>query len=131
MLKLSEIRKGYEEASGTLSEFNRQLCFAGFAIIWIFNGSVNGFKIPKELFIPGFLLCLSLILDIFQYICTTVVWYCFYLKQRKINSSKDEEEVPVEEPESYNVVSWLLFACKILAMISAYILIAIFLISKF
>lgn len=35
MMKLSEIRDAYEEISGKLSDINRQLCFAGFAIIWI------------------------------------------------------------------------------------------------
>ena len=41
MMKLSEIRVAYEELSGKLSEINRQLCFAGFAVIWIFNETVN------------------------------------------------------------------------------------------
>lgn len=131
MLKLSEIRKGYEDASATLSEFNRQLCFAGFAIIWIFNGSVNSFEIPKELFIPGFLLCVSLILDVLQYVWTTCIWYRFYLRQRKLHTSCDEDTASVQEPESYNVVSWGLFGLKILTMISAYVLIGLFLISKF
>ena len=45
-MKLSEIRDAYEEISGKLSDINRQLCFAGFAIIWIFNKTDNDISVP-------------------------------------------------------------------------------------
>lgn len=131
MMKLSEIRKAYEDATDTLSNLNRQLCFAGFAIIWIFNGSVNGFTIPKILFISGFLLCLSLSIDVLQYICTTAIWYFYYLRQRSLHAYCDEDNATVQEPEWYNIVSWILFCLKIVIMIAAYILIGWFLISNF
>ena len=60
MMKLSEIRNAYEELSAKLSEINRQLCFAGFAIIWIFNKSKGGVSVPEDLYLPAFLLCCSI-----------------------------------------------------------------------
>lgn len=131
MIKLEDIRKGYEDASATLSSLNRQLCFAGFAIIWIFNGSVNGFKIPQELFVPGFLLCLSLFIDVLQYVFTTVAWYWYYLKKRQLHRSCGESVAEIDEPECMNIPSWFLFFLKIGCMMAGYILIGLFLISKF
>ncbi len=132
MLKLSEIRFAYEESTKTLSELNRQLCFAGFAIIWIFNGgNINEFKVPEELFIPGFLLSLSLFTDVLQYITSTLIWYLYYLRQRKNYKDRDEDAVNVIEPEYANWPAWLLFVFKILFMLTAYVLIGLFLISKF
>lgn len=61
-MKLSEIRDAYEEISGKLSDINRQLCFAGFAIIWIFNKTDNDISVPTELYLPALLLCASLFL---------------------------------------------------------------------
>ena len=36
-MKLSEIRKAYEELSGLLSKISRQLAFAGIGIVWLFR----------------------------------------------------------------------------------------------
>ena len=58
-MKLSEIREAYEVLSSKLSEINRQLCFAGFAIIWIFNKSEGSILIPNELHFPAFLFVIS------------------------------------------------------------------------
>ncbi len=38
MMKLDEIRKAYEDLSGSLSSVVRQINFAGIAIVWIFVG---------------------------------------------------------------------------------------------
>lgn len=128
MMKLSKIRDAYEEISGKLSDINRQLCFGGFAIIWIFNKSDKDISVPPELFLPALLLCTSLFLDLLQYAISTLVWYVYYLYKRDKN--KEDEEVEVNEPEWLNTISWVLFIAKIISLIIGYILIGVFLISK-
>ena len=129
MLKLSEARKAYEEASGKLSDTNRQLCFAGFGIIWLYNMSDGGIKVPQDLYLPGFFLTISLILDIIQYICTTILWSRYY--NSHTSPTKLEEKINIVEPKYINTASWWLFFLKISTMFASYILIGKFLISKF
>lgn len=51
------LKEGYDragEASDKSSEINRQLAFAGIAIIWVFKTDSGGRQIvPNELFLPG------------------------------------------------------------------------------
>lgn len=128
MLKLSETRIAYEDASGKLSEINRQLCFAGFGVIWLYNMTEHGVVIPKELYFPGVLLIVSLMLDVSQYAYTTISWGIFY--HHKNSPTKDEDEMQVVEPKCFNAPAWILFGCKIVTMAIAYLYIGNFLISK-
>lgn len=128
MLKLSEAREAYEDASGKLSDINRQLCFAGFGIIWLYNMSGDGIQIPKNLFLPGLLLIISLVLDVLQYVYTSLCWHIYYDKHT--SPEKDEEEIPFKEPRLINVPSWSLFWAKVGVMLSGYVFIGKFLISK-
>lgn len=128
MMPLSEIRKAYEEISAKLSDVSRQLCFAGFAIIWIFNKTDKDISVPAELYLPTLLLCASLFFDLLQYAISTFVWYGYYLYKRE--KGKKDEDVDVNEPEWLNAISWLLFIAKIVSLITGYILIGVFLISK-
>lgn len=122
MMKLSEIRTAYEELSGKLSDINRQLCFSGFAVIWIFNKSSTSLSFPDELYMPSFLICLSLLLDVLQYVISTLCWYLYYLcKRHKLD--KNDSEIEVDEPEWFNIIPWLLFIGKIALLIAAYFLI--------
>lgn len=125
MMKLSEIRKAYEDLSGKLSDINRQLCFAGFAIIWIFNKSKEDIAVPEELYLPAFLLCCSIFCDIFQYILSSLSWYFYYSIKRK--KEKNDDENIVDEPESLNIAPWMLFIFKIIFLILAYMKIGVFL----
>lgn len=124
-MKLSEIRVAYEELSSKLSEINRQLCFAGFAVIWIFNKSENDISVPIELYYPAFFFILSLSADILQYIFSSIIWYCYYILKRK----KEEEDSTIEinEPEYLNIPAWLFFFLKIVFLVIGYFLLGKFL----
>lgn len=128
MMKLSEIREAYEELSGKLSEINRQLCFAGFAIIWIFNKSMGDFSVPQELYLPAFFLCASLFSDLLQYIVSSISWYIYYLRKRSNNN--EDEDIQVDEPEKLNIAPWILFFLKIILLVTGYVFIGIFLFLK-
>ena len=119
-MKLSEIRKAYEELSGKLSDIVRQLAFAGIGIIWIFriNGTNNSILIPKELSIPLIFLIITFVLDILQYLISTIIWYFFYCKERKDGKKEDEE---VQEKEVWNIPSWIIIFLKTITLMVAYI----------
>lgn len=137
MLKLSEIRNAYERSSMRLGEINRQLCFAGFAIVWIFNKTSDDLSLPMELYWPMVLWCISLSLDVFQYIYKTITWWCVYISQKKKSKAmrpKDEilneDDITVDESEKLNIATWILFFLKIAFMITGYILTIQFIFSK-
>ena len=134
MLRLSEIRNAYERSSAKLSEINRQLCFAGFALVWIFNRTSTTLSIPDALYLPLLCWCLSLTFDVLQYAYKTWFWYIFYLKHKKPEKSTDglkpEDDMVIDEPESPNVVTWTLFIFKILLLTAGYVMMALFLVSN-
>lgn len=124
MMNLKEIREAYEELSRKLSDVNRQLCFAGIALIWIFNATKNSISLPKDLYLPMFLLVISLGLDIVQYFISTIFWYGYYL--RKKSHEFEDEKVKVQEPEWLNVLPWTVLIVKFFVLFAAYILIGRF-----
>lgn len=128
MMKLSEIREAYEELSGKLSEINRQLCFAGFAVIWIFNKTENDISIPSELYSPAFYFTLSLSADILQYIYSSLAWYFYYISKRK--KGKEDSIIEVNEPECLNIPTWLFLLLKIVFLVIGYFLLGKFLFFK-
>lgn len=117
-MKLSEIREAYEVLSSKLSEINRQLCFAGFAIIWIFNKSEGSILIPNELHFPAFLFVISLLADILQYFISSIIWYIYYFTNRKENTDESTQEI--NESEFYNIPGWLFYITKIISLIWGY-----------
>ena len=125
MMKLSEIRVAYEELSGKLSEINRQLCFAGFAVIWIFNKSENDISVPIELYYPALFFILSLSADILQYIFSSIIWYCYYILKRK--KGEEDSTIEINEPEYLNIPAWLFFFLKIVFLVIGYFLLGKFL----
>lgn len=127
-MRLSEIRTAYEDLSGKLSDISRQLCFAGFAVIWIYNKSDNNISVPQELYLPTLLLCVSLFFDVMQYLVASLSWYIFYLNKREKNTNDDNVEI--KEPEKLNIAPWILFVLKIITLIVGYFYIGKFLISK-
>ena len=125
MMRLSQIREAYEELSGKLSDVNRQLAFAGIGIIWIFKITDDHSPIiPNELLEPVIFLIMSLALDLCQYLIQTFTWYIYYLWKHYNN---DDEEQIVHEPESFNCIPWLFLLFKVIALITAYIYLFIFL----
>lgn len=125
-MKLSEIRKDYEDLSGSLSKYNRQLAFAGIGIIWLFrttdaNGSTS---IAPEMLTPIFCLVISFAFDLLQYLWQSLWWYLYYLYKREQGSNEDEE---VNEPEWPNMIAWGMFTVKVCALMAAYIHLGLYL----
>lgn len=127
-MTVKELREAYEEISAILSGINRQLCFAGIAIVWIFNKSSEGVNIPDDLYCPILLFVSSLFLDVFQYVYQTIVTYVLFLDYKFRKKKKDDDSVG--ENEAWYYPSWAFFILKILALVSGYVMIGRFLINK-
>jgi len=123
-MKLKDFKEESYYFTGKLSEINRQLAFAGIAIIWIFKNTTEGtFKLPYELLIPATLLVASLAADLLQYIYQALAWSIFH----RYHEKKKKEDEDFLAPISMNYASWGLFILKVFFTVTAYILILIFL----
>lgn len=128
MTSLKEYRNDYYEASGTTSTITRQLSLAGIAIIWVFKEETDSStKIPMELFLPGLLIVVSLLMDLLQYALKTLIWGRFsFVKEQEGYKPTDD----FMTPDWFNWPALMLFWLKIPAMLWAYILLGQFLYSR-
>jgi hypothetical protein len=127
-MKLEGYKDTYEGASGTLSNINRQIAFAGIAIIWIFKKSNDGdILIREELILPAIFLLIALSIDMFQYMYTAIAWAIFY-RVKEVEQIKNNVEEDILAPTWMNYPTWILFGFKILGVIAAYYLIVTYLI---
>jgi len=107
MQELSEYKKDYYAFTGKLSDINRQIAFAGIAIIWIFKTSTKtGFKLDDNLIAPAIFIVLGLAFDMFQYIYQSLTWTIFYTFYKRKGVTEDFE---VDSPEYLNWISWVFF----------------------
>lgn len=118
-MKLSEIRKAYEDISGSLSKFNRQLAFAGIGIVWLFRATDDNGNtaIDSELITPILCFVVSFCFDLLQYFWQSYAWYIYYWYKKGTGVKEDEE---VNEPEWPNIIAWIMFTIKVSALITAY-----------
>jgi hypothetical protein len=119
-LILQDYRETFYTFSGKASDLNRQLAFAGIAIIWLFKkDNFAGLSIPRELLLPGALIVLSLGLDMIHYVIASVIWRYFYRSQEKVGVDEDK----VLTHETY--LEWpiyFFFSAKIMFVLAAYAL---------
>lgn len=128
-MKLSEIRMAYEDLSGSLSKYNRQLAFAGIGIVWLFRttDANNNTSIEQQMLTPILCFVISFAFDLLQYFWQSYTWYIFYWFKRK-NGSQEVDEM--DEPEWPNIVAWVFFTVKVCALITAYIHLGLYLYSQ-
>jgi hypothetical protein len=127
-MKLSGYLDAYYLFTGKLSDINRQMAFAGIALIWIFK-ETDGTEvyICHELILPSIILALALGLDLFQYIYQSIAWGIFHRYHEKKANNKD---IDLLAPSSMNYPSTILFILKVLSVIVAYYFIIRFLATK-
>jgi len=118
-MKLEDYKQDFYTFTGKLSDINRQIAFAGIALIWIFKKS-NGIEITicAELVFPSILLASALAFDILQYIYQSAAWAIFfrYHEKRSIDENQD-----ILAPSFMNYFSWFCFIMKVLLVIISYI----------
>lgn len=124
----------FHDDTGKISELVRGLAFAGIGIIWIFqNTDLSHNIIPKELVIPLKFIVIGLLLDLIQYIWRAVNIYIVYqIKANKYDKGKltDDDISDVKLPNYISIVTWLLFAAKIISIAIAYYKIYQFLLTR-
>jgi len=134
-MTLKEIREDYVRYSANVSELSRNLSYAGIGVVWIFkqSASVDAIEktfmnsIPVELRWPLLLFIVVLILDLLQYVIQTAIWYPYYTKYKELHKDEKEDNVNLQEPESYNIIPWGFWFFKLMIVIIAYILMGLFL----
>lgn len=127
-MKLSEIRKGYEETSGTFSSKARTLALSGIAIAWLFMSKDKTRELPASLIISVCGFVVTILLDLLQNYILSVKWYSFY-KQMRAKGVKEDDEV--DEPESNNKWAWIIYHVKLYTLIIGYIAFVYYLIFVF
>lgn len=118
-MKLKDFRKDAHEFTSKLSDINRNLAFAGIAIIWIFKVEINeSISLPNKFLLPLLLVLLSLVIDLIQYLYLSIIWTHFHRskEREKIN---DEEEI--KAPKSYSNIAYFLFYGKVFFNMAGYI----------
>ena len=134
-MTLKEIREDYVRYSTNVSELSRNLAYAGIGIVWIFKQSRNNDEllstfmssIPSELRWPLILFVVVLILDLFQYVIQTAIWYPYYAKHKELHKNEKEDDVNLQEPEIYSAIPWCFWLFKLIMVVIAYFLMGIFL----
>jgi hypothetical protein len=128
-VKLQDYRDDFYTFSGKASDLNRQLGFAGIALIWLFKKDVGGSPtIPATLLLPSILIISSLTLDMLHYCVASIIWRCFYRGKEK---AKVGENVEIDHSIWLELPIWLLFVAKIVCVVVAYIYIFKFLVGVF
>jgi len=89
-LRVEDCRQFYYNHSGKASDVQRQLAFAGIAIIWVFRVSnVGEQKIPTELIYSATLFITAIAFDLLQYLSAAIMWGTYARrKELKINKIK-------------------------------------------
>lgn len=128
-MELEKYKEVYEKHSGTLSNINRQIAFAGIAIIWIFK-KTNGVEvsISSELLWAAIFIIAALFLDMIHYLYLTIVWSAFYNKKEKEGIGQKED---VESSTGWNLASWIFFYSKVGCVFIACSIILFYLINYF
>lgn len=134
-MTLKEIREDYFHYSANVSELSRNLSYAGIGVVWIFKQATSketvntAFmnSIPDELRWPLILFVIVLILDLFQYVIQTAIWYPYYVKHKKLHQGENEDDVNLQEPEKYNIIPWIFWLVKLITVVVAYVLMGCFL----
>ncbi|MGY4618583.1 hypothetical protein ACVWZ4_003810 [Bradyrhizobium sp. USDA 4472] len=117
-MKLQDYRETFYTFSGKASDMNRQLAFAGIAIIWLFKKEpMSGLTVPRELVFPGLLIAASLAVDMLQYCVASVLWRSFYRGKEKLKLAEDKE---IFHNEWWERPIWIAFWLKIVLILTAY-----------
>lgn len=137
-MTISELRNIYEGSSTKASDINRKLIFAGIAIVWIFRdatklsidkvNNIEDIAACAEVLIPEpfkpilLLYCISLCLDVMQYVVRAMVWHIYYHIHRV--PEEEEKTIQAKEPEWLNALPDSFWYAKFVPTLFAYLKLA-------
>ena len=119
-MKLDDARQHYYDHSGNLSTVNRQLAFAGIAVVWIFADSDKlPVSVPPELSFPLFCFVIALALDLLHYIALAWAWGIFqHVKEQK---HKVDDKTEFLAPNWINTVGVVFWVSKVVLNLCGYV----------
>lgn len=119
-MKLEEARQHYYAHTGSLSSVNRQLCFAGVAVVWIFSVKEpsGAHSLPSDLLFPLVCFVLGLAFDLCQYVVASASWGLYQRHKEKSGISESED---FRAPREINWVPNLFFWLKPSATLIGYV----------
>jgi hypothetical protein len=122
-VKLEDVREIFYFNTGKVSDIVRQIGLAGLAVIWVFRTQANGAQvIPRQLFLAGTLILLSLSADLLQYASATLIWDKLNRrKEQELTKKARPEEQDFEAPENINFWPDTLFRVKFVLIVAAYV----------
>lgn len=131
-MKLSKAQDAYRDNSGTASTIARQIAFAGIGVVWVFNlpTSHAQIAIPQELRFVVLLLVVCLALDLLQYVFASFIWGIFARILECRPQSRPVDDPEMDAPPYLNWPALVFFWGKLAALITAYIILAIFIVSR-
>jgi hypothetical protein len=127
-ITLSDVWSFYDRYNQAVTDLCRQIAYAGIAVIWVFRVSAGGLnKLPRNLFIAGFLLVLCLFLDFCQNVAGSLLYDAYGRRKEKEIGNNEERFL---QP---NWLLWpmdLFFFAKVGALVVGYVLILWYLIAN-
>jgi hypothetical protein len=136
LMTLDALKDAYEGGTGTASENGRKLAYVGFAVIWIFKLTLpNGDpQIPRALWLPAVFLAVALLLDLFQYLLTGVVYFAYFRRKEKEFSELHKQD-PSLAKDTWTFTGstratwpgWTVFFLKQIALAVGWALLVVFL----
>lgn len=112
--------ENYYTHSASLSSVNRQLCFAGIAVVWIFvvDGGSGLSTFPDELMFPLGCFIVGLSFDLAQYVVAALVWGFLHRLKEYQNVAEEEE---IYAPRYINWPAIFFFWGKVIATATGYV----------
>ena len=107
-------------ATGKASEISRQLSLAGIAVIWLFKTSDVAKPIAENMLLPLWFLLSALVLDLFQYLYTGIIWAAFSRRREKQHGSSAGTTEIADSPDWINYPAWFIFGAKICVLAYGY-----------
>jgi hypothetical protein len=115
---LKDFRDYYYDHSAKASEIQRQIAFAGIAVIWIFRtGSGVDYRIPLQLITSTILFVASLASAFLQYLTASIMWG-LYTRIKELKGITDTDDF--KAPRWINWPGNTFFFLKFLFVIIAY-----------
>ncbi|ERJ18734.1 hypothetical protein SSPSH_002227 [Salinisphaera shabanensis E1L3A] len=108
-MELQTAQDAYKNLSGKLSDINRQLCFAGIAVVWIFavSNESGSYRLPNTMLVPLGAFVTGLLFDLLQYVVSTIIYGTLHRSRERKNFALDED---IKAPAFIN---WPAVACLI------------------
>lgn len=129
-MKFKDLLQNKKNNTAKISDLNRNLAFAGIAIVWIFKDLGNSQIIPQSLKLPFLLFIIALLFDFIQYLILSWNDIRFFKKIEPILLEKKEQDPKIDlENEDigdyrrlYIRLANIFWYLKFIAIILAYIL---------